>query len=282
VAARRKSLPDRIYKSGDIDDEGTELTIQKLGPEEEFAKDILTSLKDKISEARERLHEIEDEIEEKTKEAENRKEEILDEARSEAQQIKEEAEQEAQELIQSKENEVENAREEGYEDGYQDGENQARKDMAELVNQAQTILQEAKHQREAYLEKNTRALIDLAGEIAHKVVRQHVEIEETTVTEVVESALDEVADVQEVTVVLSPEDAEEIQDAKDRFIEEHPNLTEISISQDSKMERGGCRIRTNYGDIQGTLRGQIEHLTETLIEQSRETATDQDNSDSDA
>jgi flagellar assembly protein FliH len=270
VAARRKSLPDKIFKSDDIQDEGTGITIKDLGPEEEFAKNILKSLKDKISDARNELEELEQEIKSKENEAEERREEILEEARNEAEEIRQEAESEAQEIIENKENEVESAREEGYDDGYDDGRQDAREDMADLLDQAEEVLLEAKHQREAYLNENLKTLVELAGLMAERIVRDRVDVEDTTIKRVLQSALSEVSDAEDVTVVLSPDDAEVIRDVKSEYVEDHPNLEQMSISEDSKMKRGGCRIETRFGNIQGTVKGQIEHLSETLIESNRE------------
>lgn len=260
-------MPDNVYKSDEIQDEGSGVTISDLGPEEEFAKDVLKSLKERISEARSTIKDLEKEIDEKQRQAQNEKQQILDEAENKAQKIKQDAQEEAQEIIESKQSEIDGAREEGYEDGYADGQDQARKDMAEKVEQAEQILHEAKRKREAYLDNNFDELVGLAGELAKKIVREHVEIDRETIQRVVESALDEVSDIRDVTIVLNPMDAEVIADLKDRYVEDHPSLQEISLSEDANMQRGGCRIRTEFGDVQATLDGQIEHLTETFLEQ---------------
>lgn len=273
-------MPDNVYKSDNIDDEGSGVTITDLGPEEEFAGNVLTSLKDKISDARDRLNEIEQEIEEKREEAEETREEILEEAREEAEEIREEARQEADQLIQEKQNEVEQARDEGYDEGYEDGIADAEDEMAGYLDQAAQVLEEAKRRREAFLAENTRALLDVAGELAEHIVREVVGVNEDVAERIVTAAIEEVSDVQEITVVMSPDDAERIRDIKDEIKAEHPNLQEITVTADEKMQRGGCRIRTDFGDIQGTLRGQVEHLTEQLIERTR-TGTDDPDSTTD-
>lgn len=259
-------MPDNVYKSGDITDEGSGITIQSLGPEEEFAENVLKSLKEKIADARETVQELEQEIEQKKQEAEQQREEILEEARNEADQIRQEAEDEAQELIDSKDEELKEAREEGYDDGYEDGEHDAREDMADLIDQAQQILGEAKRERDAFLDQKTETLVDLAGAIAHEVVGEHIEVNPDTIKQVVEDALNEISEIRDVTVVLNPEDAEIIRSVKDQFRQDHPNLEEITITNDPKMERGGCRVRTSFGDIQGSVRDRIDHLSRTLVE----------------
>lgn len=265
-AERKKSLPDNIYKSGEIKDDGSGITIQSLGPEEEFAQNVLKSLKEKISDARETVQELEAEIEQKQQEAEQRREEILEEAREEADQIRRDAEDEAQELIETKEQKITDARDEGYEDGYDAGEEEARADMADLVEQAQQILSEAKRERDAFIDRKTETLVELAGVLAHEVVREYVEVNPEVIERIVEDALNEISEIRDVTLVLNPEDAEIIRDVKDQFREDHPNLQEITITNDPKMDRGGCRVRTSFGDIQGSVRDQIDHLSRTLVE----------------
>lgn len=269
-------MPDNIFKSDDIDDEGSGVTITDLGPEEKFAKNVLTSLKDKISGARERLKDIERQIREKRDEAEEIRENILEEANEEADRIREDARQEAEQLLQEKQNEVEQAREEGYDDGYDDGIDDAEDEMAEYLEQTAEVLEEAKRRREAFLEENTQALIEVAGELAEHIVREEVNVNEEVVNRVVSAAIEEVSDVQEITVKVSPDDAQRVRDIKDDIKKEHPNLEEITVSPDEKMQRGGCRIRTDFGNIQATLRGQVEHLTEQLVERTRNHTLDSD------
>lgn len=262
-------MPDNVYKSGEISDDGSGITIKDLGPEEKFAKNVLTSLKDKISEARQELKEIEEEMERKKKQAEETRDEIIEEAEQEADQIRQEAEQEAEELLQTKQEEVESAREEGYDEGFEEGRQDAQEEMAEYVDQSAEILDEAKRKREAYLGENTEALIGLAGELAAHIVRDSVNVDSDTAERVVRSALDEIEDVRTITVILSPDDAQAVRDVKDELTKEHPHLEKITVKADDKMERGGCKIRTDFGDVEGTIEGQVEHLTETLIERHR-------------
>lgn len=266
AAERKKSLPDNIYKSGEVNDEGSGITIQSLGPEEEFAENVLKSLKEKISDARETVQELEAEIEQKKQEAEQRREEILQEAREDADQIRQEAEQDAQQLLDEKEQEIEDARETGYDEGYDQGEEDAREEMAALVDQAGQILDEAKRERDAFLDEKTDTLIELAGSLAHEVLGEYVELNPDTIKHLVQDALEEISEIRDVTVVLNPDDAEIINEVKDQFREDHPNLRDVTVTSDPKMERGGCRVRTNFGDIQGTLRDRIEHLGDALIE----------------
>lgn len=267
-------MPDNVYKSGEISDDGSGITIKDLGPEEKFAKNVLKSLKDKISEARQKVQDIEEEIEQKKQEAEETRDEILNEAEQEAERIRQEAEQEAEQLLQTKQEEVESAREEGYDEGFEKGRREAQQEMAEYVEQAAEVLDEAKRSREAYLGENTEALIEVAGELAEHIVRDHVEVDPDTAERVVRSALDEIEDVRTITVVLSPDDAEALREVKDVFTQEHPHLEKITVTADEKMERGGCKIRTDFGDVQGTLEGQVEHLTEKLIESHRSDGDD--------
>lgn len=267
-------MPDnKIFKSENVDDDGTGMTVQNLGPEEEFANDILKSLKDKISEARNRLSQIEDDIEKKKQQAETKRDEILEEARQEAEQIRQEAENEAEQIIQEKQNEVDDARNEGYEDGYQDGMDDARSDMADYLEQVRDVLSEAKNKREAHIEDNDSVLVKLAGKISQQIIRDYVEYDEETIKRVVSSAIEEVSDVEQITIVVSPDDANILEDVKNEFLDEHPSLKHVAVADDPNMERGGCRIKTKFGDIQGTVEGQVEHLTETLLEFEEEDNT---------
>ncbi len=101
--------------------------------------------------------------------------------------------------------------------------------------------------------------MDVDSDIAERVIR---------------SAIGEIEDVRTITVILSPDDAQALRTAKDELRQEHPHLNKITVKADDKMERGGCKIRTDFGDVQGTIEGQVEHLTEKLIDRHRSDGDD--------
>lgn len=263
-------MPDNVYKSDEVSDDDSKMVITKLGPEEKFAKNVLKSLKEKISEARERLNELEQEIEQKRNQAETEKNQILEETRqkaeSEAQSIKEKAQQEAQELVEEKEAEVQQARDEGYEEGFQEGKDEAHQETISIIENAHSILDEAKRERDAFVESNIDEFIRLATKLAKQVVHDYVEMDNSVVRRVLRSALDEIEDALSITIVMHPDDLTAVKDVVSEYEEENPSLEEIKLTDDSKMKRGGCRIRTNYGDIEAELDTQLEHLSQSLLE----------------
>lgn len=260
-------MPDsEVYKSDQLSDQSSGLVLTDLGPEEKFAGNVLKSLKEKISEARAELQEIEKKIETEAEEAENRREEIIQEARQQAEEIKNEAEQEAQELIGSREEEVDQARQEGYDDGYEEGWEQAREDTAEMLEQAENMLDEARRERQAFISDHKHQLIKLASTFAEQIVRKAVDLDEEVALRAVRQALEQVQDVKEITVVLNPEDYERVSGIIEDYREDHPSLEEITLAAEDHMDKGGCRIKTDYGDLDGSIRGQVEHLADQLLE----------------
>ncbi|MFP4687376.1 MAG: FliH/SctL family protein [bacterium] len=261
-------MPDKIYKPNQVHDDQTRMTITRLGPEEKFAGKVLLSLKEKISEARGIIKKLEQEIEEKKEQAEQESKGIIANAESEAEDIKEEARQEAEKIIGTREEEIEKARNEGYDDGYSEGWEKSREETAELIAQGEKILDEARRERQAYISDHENELIKLAGRLATKIIRDQVEIDEQLAVRTVSKALEQVSDVKEITLVLNPDDYKAIEEVIETQKEKHPSIQEISIVEEPHMEKGSCRIRTDYGDIDATLSGQLEYLTEQLINAS--------------
>lgn len=254
----------QVYKGSEVQDEGARLVLTQLGPEEEFAGNVLKSLKEKISEARQDLQDLEAEIQQKEEEARTAKDEILSEAEDEAEEIRNQAQQEADELIQSKQQEVESAREEGFQEGYEDGHQEARKETAELIEHAESILEEARRERHAYVENHEDSIIQLAVTLAERVLTESVEIDEDLVRQVVRDAVDDLREVREITLVLHPEDLKIIRDIVDELHGDHPSLESIDLSENDRLQRGGCRIRTDFGDIDATLSGILSHYESIL------------------
>ncbi len=261
-------MPDKVYKPDQVRDEKAKMTVTRLGPEEKFAGKVLLSLKDKISQAREKIQELEKEIDEKKSTAKHQGEEIVQAAKNKAEEIKEEAHREAEEVVNSREEEVDKARKEGYEDGYSEGWENAREEAADLIAHGEKILDEARRERHAYISEHENELIALARQLAMKIIREQVEIDEELAVRTVRAALDQVKEVKEITLMLNPTDYEAIEKVIEEQKEKHPSLREISIAEEPHMEKGSCRISTNYGNIDATLSGQLDHLTDQLIEAS--------------
>lgn len=266
MGEKKKSLPDNLFKSHELSDEDVNFTLTGLGPKEKFAGKVLKSLKQKIAESREELRTLEEEIGKKQERAEEIKDEILEEAREQADSIRREAEEEAERIRSSEEEVVEEARQQGFEEGLQQGKQEARERTAGLLEGAREILEEAKRERDAYLAEQKNQLVKLSALMAEQIVRETVELREDVARKVVSDALDEIRDVQEITIVLNPTDYESVQGVISDFQNQHPSLEEITLSEDSRMNPGGCRIHTSFGDIDGTLQGQIEHLTRHLLD----------------
>ena len=258
-------MPDKVYKSNQVRDEQTKMVVNRLGPEEKFAGKVLLSLKDQISEARNEIQELEKEIEEKTEDATRLSEEIIEKARSQAEEVEQQARQEAENIIGAREEEVADARQEGYDDGYSEGWEKSRNETAELIAHGEKILDEARRERQAYLAENEQQLIELARQLAIKIVREKVDMDDEVIVRTVQAALDQVSDVKEISLIISPDDYEAIEKVIESQKDNHPTVQEISVVQEPHMEKGGCRIRTDYGDIDATLSGQLEHLTEKLL-----------------
>ncbi len=239
--------------------------MTNLGSEEKFAGKVLKSLKDKIDEARSEIQRLNQKIEEKTGQAERQAEEIKEAAREEAENIKQEAEKEAREIIEAREEEVEEARQQGYEEGYEDGQKQAREDTAEMIARGEEILSEARRERKSYLLDHRNELIRLATRMAEFIVRKTVKIDEEVAERVIRAALDEISEVKEISLVLHPEDYKLAHEVVEAEKKDHPSLTEITLVEDTRLEPGGCLIRTDFGDLDATISGQLEHLSDQLL-----------------
>ncbi|MFB6356244.1 MAG: FliH/SctL family protein [bacterium] len=263
-----EDLSPNVYKQNEVVDEETRMTIHQMGPEEKLAGKVLKNLKEKISDARNELESVREEKNQLLEEGEQQKQEMLEQAESEAEQIIEEAEAEAEEIISSQQEVVDEARQEGYDDGYEDGMEDAQSEMADNIRLSEYILEEARRERDAFVESYEDQIVQLARRMAERVVREVVSIDDEVARRVVQETLEEVRDVQEITIILHPDDYDSVQEVIDRYRDNHPSLEEINLVEESKMSRGGCRIRTNFGDLEATVGGTLEFLADQLIEES--------------
>jgi flagellar assembly protein FliH len=155
-----------------------------------------------------------------------------------------------------------------YENGFAQGE-KAGMEIAErkievVMRRYSESIMELGKLRSALYGQAEREVVKLAIEVAKKIVHREVQADREIIETLVHVALSHVAEKSAVTVHLSPLDY--------NFLLEHRaelNQSEgrdISLLADQSIERGGCLIQTECGDIDARIEEKFREVEQAFFE----------------
>ena len=159
---------------------------------------------------------------------------------------------------------------ESYRSGYKEGQEKARRDLEQdysnkLIRKYEdvyNILQQYDTQL-LDLEKAFEGLvIETAYEIARKIVQREIE-DRTIINENVKVAINKVIGANEVRLKLNPTDLQELAEDSKNMIHSS-SFTKIKIDPDDRIEKGGCFIETEIGNVDARITTQLTELKKKL------------------
>jgi flagellar assembly protein FliH len=159
------------------------------------------------------------------------------------------------------------AREQGFEVGYNEGIARAEAAVLERLAMAEQLVEQVREAREQALASCERDLVELAFQIAEKVVRQRVAADPDATVGVLEHALRKAFVRDGLTVLCNPADLERLSGASERLQTRVGSLTGLSLIGDRRISQGGVVVRTDAGDIDATIESQLERLRDLLFDE---------------
>jgi flagellar assembly protein FliH len=159
------------------------------------------------------------------------------------------------------------AREQGFEVGYSEGIARAEAAVVERLAMAEQLVGQVREAREQALAACERDLVELAFQIAEKVVRQRVAADPDATVGVLEHALRKAFVRDGLTVLCNPADLERLSGASELLQTRVGSLTGLRLIGDRRISQGGVVVRTDAGDIDATIESQLERLRDLLFDE---------------
>lgn len=178
--------------------------------------------------------------------------EIIRQTRIQIEEIKQEAYHKAYELGLA----------EGLNKGYREGLSRAEQEADSLRSQAREVLAQAEQIRRKTMESLENEIIELARDIAERLLSKNLEPE--TVINVAEESLRLVSDRMSVFLYVNPSDMEPVENKKERLLRLLPAGATIHFITDSGISPGGCLIETEKGLVDATLEKRKSELMDAL------------------
>jgi flagellar assembly protein FliH len=159
------------------------------------------------------------------------------------------------------------AREQGFEVGYGEGIARAEAAVVERLALAEQLVAQVREAREEALASCERDLVELAFQIAEKVIRQRVVADPDATIGVLEHALRKAFVRDGLTVLCNPADLERLSGASELLQTRVGSLTGLSLIGDRRISPGGVVVRTDAGDIDATIESQLERLRDLMFDE---------------
>lgn len=182
---------------------------------------------------------------------------ILAGARREAEEIVAKAKEEAGRIITS-------AYEKGSREGRKDALASAREEVEAIRAAARDVLKQAEEifQEKARMLENE--LINLAVEMAEKMVYMQITLDQETIVSVAREALQLISDREQVIFFVNPAEADILRGKKEEFLQLLPRRTVVEIVPDASIKPGGLRIETEQGLVDATTDQRWSRLLEAI------------------
>lgn len=208
----------------------------------------------------------------------------LGDLRREAERMRARAEREAAQIVDAaraeRERLVAGAREEGFEAGraagYKEGHAEGRSaGVAEaraeasarldaLAGSLEGILDCIDGEHEGATQQARRDVLDLAIAMGERIARRAIEMDPEAAVRQVESALALVLRATDLSVRVHPDDLATVEEALPALARRIERSGRVRVEADDALVRGSAVVRTERGEIDATVDGQIERLVESI------------------
>ena len=156
-----------------------------------------------------------------------------------------------------------------HEDGLADGLAEA----SARVSSALTALADAevaiRAREKEFLRAAERSAVELAIEIAEKIVGGTVEARPEMVLDVVGGALLRTAARHRLVIEVNPDDLELVSENAEGLAAKLGGVQRLDVVAERRIERGGCIVRTEEGEIDARIGAQLDRVAELLAEAGR-------------
>ncbi len=234
---------------------------------EKEKEDMIASAKAKADEIiRDAEQKAFEEIKQKTDEAQI----IRQEAEEEAARVKTEARNEAEEMIRKAKEEVDEIRrkaeKEGFDKGREEGFESGKQEVERLVEQLHAMLDKIIEKRNEIIDETETQLINLVLMIAKKVIKVISENQKNVVINNVIQALRKLKSRGEVLIRVNLDDVELTSEHVKDFMRMVENVRSVTVVEDSTVDKGGCIIESDFGEIDARISSQLSEIEEKILE----------------
>jgi flagellar assembly protein FliH len=152
----------------------------------------------------------------------------------------------------------------GYEQGHAEGQAAAELAMSESVRRLMALANDAHENHAVFYRSAERQVVDLALQIAQKVVEHEVQNMPDLAIHVIRAALEEMDGRTAVRVRVSPDDEELLRRRWAQVVPAGIGADRIELVKDDSVHSGGAIVETNHGQVDAQLETKLAQLGNAL------------------
>lgn len=175
---------------------------------------------------------------------------IVQQAHSEAEQVRRKAEQAGREAAEQAIEQLLNQR--------------IQQQMRTLRPALEAVAQQINDARGLWLSEWETSAIHLSTKIAEKILRKKLDDAPDAPLALIRESLELASGSARVTLKLNPIDCKHLNDAAEEIVDSLKELAPATIVADASISRGGCRVITEFGEIDQRIESQLERLEQEL------------------
>jgi len=202
---------------------------------------------------------------------------IINAARQEAEEIRKHALAEAElisvQLSEEKKNWdiekahlIEEAKKNGFQAGFEEGQNVGYNEVYSFIQQAKDTVLASKIDYEKYLQSAESTILELAIEVAEKIINNKMKEDSQNFIHLVQNALKEVRKQREIQLHVNPIYYEMVVAEKEELLQLFPIKPSLFIFPDETIEENGCIIETANGRLDASVDTQLLMIKNKLLE----------------
>jgi flagellar assembly protein FliH len=158
-----------------------------------------------------------------------------------------------------------------YENGFRQGEKAgmeiAEKKVEAIMRRYSESLLDLGSLRSNLYAQVEREVVRLALEVAKKIVHREIRADKEIIQTLVKVALSHVAEKSAVTIHLHPLDYNFVLEHKAELSQSEHGVREIVLLADRSIERGGCLVKTECGDIDARIEEKFREIEQGFFEE---------------
>jgi flagellar assembly protein FliH len=154
----------------------------------------------------------------------------------------------------------------GYQAGLERGLADARARTEQAVEAFAAAERSMAEMHDRYVAEAEAAAVDLAFQIAEKVLAATIAADREAVLGVVSGALLRTTDRDHLVVEVNPGDFELVRDAASELAARLGGINRMEVVSERRVEPGGCVVRTEAGEIDARVSAQLERVRQLLAE----------------
>ncbi len=173
----------------------------------------------------------------------------------------------------SEEASLKGALSEAFENGFEAGKADAsrvlqaeyEKKMSDALKNLNGIIGDFAVESKKYGRDLEKAVVILSLAIARRVVAREINVDEGAVLARAKEAIRKIIGVDKIKIHVNPSDEDYIRESRQELSSYADSVKEISIEADEKVERGGCMIESELGNIDAKISTQFGIIEEALL-----------------